>query len=137
MKQRKEIGLRILTAIALSTLAMIALQGAAAAKKQPKTYPDQGKVIGSSIAEHLASFPAPHTERRHVYKVETDTRTYEFECGLPDGCGGTAKLQIGDTVHFRIAQGSVYIPAPEEGNSTHEDRLRIVKEDLKPGTAKQ
>lgn len=137
MKQRKEIGLRILSAITLTALTIFALQGAAIAKKQPKTYSEQGKVIGSSIAERLASFPGPHAERKRIYRVETDTRTYEFECGWQEGCGGTKKLQIGDTVHFRIANESVYIPAPEEGNSTHEDKLRIVKEDLKAGAASQ
>ena len=137
MRQKTEIVLRTLGAITLCVLTIIALHGAAIAKKQPKTYPEQGKVTGSSTAEHLSSFPGPHAVHTRVYRVETDTRTYEFECGSQDGCGGTNKLQIGDTVHFRMANGSAFIPAPEDGNSTREEKLRIVKEDLKVGTASQ
>ena len=48
----------------------------------------------------------------HTYKIETDTKIFELDCGKTamfhstgEGCGGNKKLEIGDVIHFRIKQG--------------------------------
>src|SRR5579883_2832708 len=71
------------------------------AKKPPRTYPEEGKIIGTSINQ---------VEHTRTYRVVTDARTYELDCGkhpelfssTPGECGGDKKLQIGDVIHFRV-----------------------------------
>src|ERR1700686_1171686 len=98
-----------LPALFISTL--IVLSGAAAAK-QTKTYPESGKVIGIGQNEHTKSHPrtgnnmggGTYSVYSHTYKIETDTKIYEVDCGKTPmflggtghECGGDKPLQIGD-----------------------------------------
>jgi hypothetical protein len=129
------------------------------AKKPPKTYPEEGKVIGSGTAQRAAgggliSGNAPSTVNvrtvyTRTYKIETATKVYELDCGKPPvmfssnpgECGGDKKIQIGDVVHFRTDKGWAYIRIGEtshdsysnaEQTDTVEQKLRILNEDLKP-----
>jgi len=100
------------------------------AKKQPKTYPQEGKIVASSINQ---------VARTRTYKVITETRVYELDCGIhpelfsstPGECGGDKKLQIGQTLHFRIEKGKAFIPVPETVEQSGEQGLRILREELK------
>jgi hypothetical protein len=126
-------GTRMLSVLVLSILAFNVWPRIALAKKQPKTYPEEAKVIGTSISQSF----------KYVYRVETNTRIYELECdklprpGLstynPRECGGAKKIQIGDVIHFRSEKGWAYIPITETDGIPGEQRLRIHREELKPG----
>jgi hypothetical protein len=133
MRHDRERGTRMVVVLILSVLALSIRPGTAFAKKPPKTYPEEAKVIGTSVSQSA----------RYVYKVETDTRTYELECdkaprpGLstytPRECGGAKKIQIGDVIHFRSEKGWAYIPVTETDGLSGEQRLRVQREELKPG----
>ena len=118
------------------TLAHVVLSQPAFAKKEPKTYPEVGKVTGIGSRKT--------TVYTRTYKIATDTKTFELECDSspvmyptnPE-CGGDKKLQIGDEVHFRTEKGWAYIPITETNQETgkqhsDEEKLRILNEDLKP-----
>jgi len=119
------------------------------AKRESKAYPESGKVIGTGLNEHTKSHPAwsdpngtshgggAYSAYSHTYRVETDTRIYELDCGKTamfhstgKACGGDKGLQIGDVIHFRIEKDSFFIPLPDGS----EQKLRIVSQDLKPDT---
>lgn len=101
------------------------------AEKTPPTYPEEGKVIGTGINQVSVS---------RTYKVLTATKTYELDCGkrpplfskTPGECGGIKKLQIGDTIHFRLAKGQAYIPVPVGIEPSGEQKLRVLREELRP-----
>jgi hypothetical protein len=106
----------------------------ALAKKEPKTYPEEGKVVGMGTKAYVG-FGAP-TVLFPSYRVETDTKVFELLCDHRKGCGGDKKLQIGDVIHFRLDQyrgtRCAFIVAPEANNPTREDKLIVLSEDLKP-----
>jgi hypothetical protein len=108
-------------------------------KKEPKTYPEEGKVTGVGTTEH------GNRIKSHIYKVETATRLLVLDCGTRFGfsggeCGGDKKLQVGDVIHFRREKDLVFIPASQtlrdsDGVSHREpdeQKLRVVSEELKP-----
>jgi hypothetical protein len=74
----------------------------------------------------------------HTYKIETDTKIYEMDCGKTPmffgstgkECGGDKPLQIGDVIHFRVEKGSAHIPLSDGS----EQKLRILNEEAKPET---
>ena len=123
--------------------AVVVLQGIAVAKHQQKTYPESGKVIAGGLNQLTVDGPpmgsaggSVQTKYTHTYKVQTDTRVYELDCGkLPmfwgstgRGCGGPKPLEIGDVIHFRTDKRSAYIPLPNGS----EQKLRILNEELRP-----
>jgi hypothetical protein len=148
--------------VGVSTLLFLSLLlslGTAFAKKPPKTYPEEGKVIGSGAGQHtsgggflMSNAPSSvtvHTVYTRTYKIETDTKIYELDCGMPpaavfssnpEECGGDKKIQIGDVIHFRTDKGWAYIPVVEtvtnpdtyaKGSVPGEQKLRILNEELK------
>jgi hypothetical protein len=115
----------------LSILFLGILAGTAVAKKQPKTYPEEGTIIGTGTTEHThvggSIFGAPGaatmgsigsgSKYTHTYKVQTGTKILELDCGQEavfhstgSECGGKKPLKVGDVIHFRIAKEWVYIP---------------------------
>jgi len=124
-------GTQMLAALVLLVLALSFPPGTAFAKKQPKTYPEEGKVIGMGFNQ---------LGRSRTYKVETDTRIYELDCSKPSffpnsavpECGGERKLQIGDVIHFRTEKGWAHIPVSAFVSDTDEQKLRILREEMKP-----
>lgn len=149
---------RVQRVIALTFLALILSFGTAFAKKPPKTYPEEGKVVGSGTGQHtsgggLIMGTAPssvnvRTIYTRTYKIETDTKVYELDCGKPPAmfssnpgeCGGDKKIQIGDVIHFRTEKGWAYIPLSETTHDSYsnaeqtvsgEQKLRILSENLK------
>ena len=128
---------KIFHLLVVLTLALVVLSQAGFAKNEPKTYPETGKVIGLGTAKSPARNGAVFTR---TYKIETDMKIYELDCGkspifarVGGECGGEKKLQLGDEIHFRTQKEWVYIPITEKGTDTVEQRLRIISEDLKPG----
>ena len=140
---------RVCNAGLLLTIALIVLPGAAVAKHEPKTYTESGKVIATGLSQHDKSHPVSggqngtpvsgggtYTVYSHTYKVETDTKIYELDCGkVPTffhttgkGCGGAKEIEIGDVIRFRIEKDSAYIPLPDGS----EQKLRILSQELKP-----
>jgi hypothetical protein len=150
---------RIAGGLILFFLTLIFSFGTAFAKKPPKTYPEEGKVIGSGSGQHTGgggmvmggSAPSAISVRTvytRTYKVETDTKMYVLDCGKPPvmfssnpgECGGDKKIQIGDVIHFRTENGWAYIPVVstsndaytnEERSAAGEQKLRILSEELK------
>ncbi|MGA7293478.1 MAG: hypothetical protein WBW85_13145 [Terriglobales bacterium] len=141
-KERCRLSLHLL---ALFVFALIVLSGASAAK-EPKVYPESGKVTGIGQNEHTKTHPqtgnnmggGSYSVYSHTYKIETDTRIYELDCGKTPmflgstghECGGDKPLQIGDVIHFRVEKGSVHIPL----SNGSEQKLRILNEEAKPET---
>lgn len=148
----------------LSLFASCFLAGTAFAKKPPKTYPEEGKVIGTGTSGQAttagltmgSATPLTRTKYTHTYKVETATSILVLDCGkLPffgstgGDCGGDKKIKLGDVIHFRIEKEWAYIPVtqtvadnPYDSSSTNshpeqdEQKLRILSEELKPDTPK-
>jgi hypothetical protein len=132
-----------LTALFIFTL--VVLSGAAAAK-EAKTYPESGKIIGIGQNEHTKSHPGTgnntgggtYSVYSHTYKIETDVKIYEVDCGKTpmflgstgQECGGDKPLQIGDVIHFRVEKGSAHIRL----SNGSEQKLRILNEEAKPET---
>jgi len=145
MPYRKERCKPSLYLLALFIFTVVALSGAAAAK-EAKTYPESGKVIGIGQNEHTKTHPktgnntggGSYSVYSHTYKIETDTKIYEMDCGKTPmflsstgkECGGDKPLQIGDVIHFRVEKGTSYIPLPDGS----EQKLRILNEEAKPET---
>jgi hypothetical protein len=137
-------------------LGVMILLGAAFAAKHPKDYPETGTITGtgtsgqSAVGGTMVGTGALRTRTvyTHVYKVETDTKTFQLDCGkLPmfsstgGECGGDKKLQLGDVIHFRVEKSWAYIPVTEmqldtntgqKNQISYEQKLRILSEDLKP-----
>ena len=138
--QRRSI--QILSVLVLITLALPVLSGTAFAKHEPKTYPESGKVIGGGVNQHTVNGPpmgsmggTVQTKYSHTYKIETETRIYDLDCGkVPTwgstgkGCGGKKPLELGDVIQFRTEKDSVYISLPDGS----EQKLRILNQELKP-----
>jgi hypothetical protein len=136
---------RIFAVLILSVLAVIVSAGTVSAKKQPKTYPEQGKVIGTGLHSYTEIYgQTPAEKYTHTYTVATDTRVYLLNCEEepallkstgPD-CGGDKKIQIGDVIHFRIDKGWAFIAVTATDRQSgerkdFEQRLRILNEELK------
>lgn len=122
-------------ALAVLTVAM--------GEKEPRTYPESGKVIGIGQSEHTKNHPqtgngmggGSYSVYSHTYKIETDTKIYELDCGKTPmfgstgkECGGDKPLQIGDVIHFRVEKGTAHIPL----SNGSEQKLRILNEEAKP-----
>lgn len=128
----------------VSSFCICVFIGTALAKKVPKSYPQEGKVIGTGTTEHTDSSGSGGAQSTlshysHVYTVETATEVFKLDCGkLPKfvwsstgaECGGSKKIQIGDVLHFRVQKGWVYIPLGD-GQDASEQKLRILSEEMK------
>jgi hypothetical protein len=132
---------KTLHGLVLLTLACIVLVHPAFAANEPKTYPEVGQVTGTGTGKR--SVGQGGTAFTRTYKVETDTKVFELDCGkMPffartgGECGGEKKLQIGDTIHFRTQKEWAYISITQKDQSGRvtpsEQKLRILSEDLKP-----
>jgi|HubBroStandDraft_4_1064222.scaffolds.fasta_scaffold245839_1 hypothetical protein len=129
---------RMLVAVAL---ALLVLPETVIAEHQPKTYPEVGKIIAGGLTQHTVNGPpmgsmgnTVQTKYSHTYKVDTERRIYELDCGKVSawrstgkGCGGKTPLEIGDPIQFRREKESVYILLPDGS----EQKLRILSEELK------
>ena len=131
--------------LALFIFTLVVLSAAAAAK-EAKTYPESGKVIGIGQNEHTKTHPktgnntggGSYSVYSHTYKIETDAKIYELDCGKTpmfigstgQECGGDKPLQIGDVIHFRVEKGTAHIPL----SNGSEQKLRILNEEAKPET---
>jgi len=123
--------LKMLRLLLVLTLAGVVLSQGAFAKDEPKTYPVEGKIVGTGVNSVTVT---------RTYKITTDTMAYEFDCGkrpllfskTPGECGGDKKLQIGDVIHFRLEKGKAYIPVDKASEPSGEQRLRVLREELKP-----
>jgi len=153
MQYPTELGRQFLRAVpALSLTALILASmlapSAAWAKKEPKTYPIEGKVSATAINQvpYTYSTSDGKTTQSHrgiartrTYTVQTDGKTYELDCGkrpgifstTPGECGGDKKIQLGDVIHFRVNKGWAYVPVTESGQADREQKMRILNEDLK------
>ena len=137
--------------LVLSFFAMIVLTQIALAEKEAKAYPEQGKIVGMGTSGHTISSGGGmvmngtgniNTHSRevytHVYKVETDTKIYELDCGKKPTfhstgaeCGGDKKFEIGDVIHFRVENGWAHVSVTKGGQS-EEQKLRILSEEMRP-----
>jgi hypothetical protein len=135
----------------------ILLSGPAAAKKPPKTYPDEGTVIALGTTEHTVngvSFghgTSVTGKYSHVYRVRAATEILELDCGqlavfhsIGSECGGDKPIKLGDVIHYRIEKDWVYIPVTQTvrenpyDDANHrmrqeqgEQKLRILSRELK------
>jgi len=100
-------------------------------EKPAKNYPEEGKVVGTGMAERGQEV------KSHVYKIETATKIFVLDCGTRFGfsggeCGGQKKIQIADIVHFRVERSSAFIPIQGADGHTGEQKLHILAQELKP-----
>ena len=77
-------------------------------------YPERGKVIAHSSSAKASAGGVS------VFRVETETRIYEFEEK------GEAKLAVGDVIQFRIEGDWAYV-----GRGPKEQKFRVVDTQLK------
>ncbi len=141
----------LLTALLSSILVVAVLTAAAFAAKEPKTYPEEGKITGTGQNEHsqttgggavMNGTGTMNTHSRtvysHLYTVQTDTKIYQLDCGkLPSfhstggECGGDKKFELGDVIHFRIEKGTANASVMN-GGKPDEQKLRVINEQLRP-----
>jgi hypothetical protein len=126
---------RAFAVLAVFILALSLLSVAVFANKEPKTYPEQGKIVATGLGEWVVNRQHQHA---HTHTVVTKTKSYVLECGhepvfgsMGEECGGSKKLQLGDVIHFRIEKDLVYIPITKTDNSVAEEKLRIMSTVLK------
>lgn len=117
-------------------LALVMLSLTAFASKDPKPYPEAGKIVATGVTEWVIN---RQHQFAHTYTVVTDSRSYVLECShkpifgtMGEECGGSKKLQIGDIIHFRIDKNEAYIPITKTDDSVGEEKLHILSTALKP-----
>jgi hypothetical protein len=133
----------------MSVVVMSILAGIAFATKEPKTYSEEGRVIGTGTKEHTRTdgsiFGSPgggtngsvssRSKYTHTYKVQTATKIFEMDCGKEavfhstgaECLAGSKPIQVGDVLHFRIDKDYAYIPLLDStGTQTGEEKLRIL-----------
>src|SRR5205085_8999005 len=88
---------RALWAMLILTVSMFSVN--AFGKKEPKSYPEDGKIVATGLTEWVINNKHQYA---HTYTVVTDTKSYVLECGhkplfgsMGEECGGSKKLQIG------------------------------------------
>ena len=125
----------------LACLTALIFTSIALAKKAPKVYPQEGKVVGTGVLEHQVGYYS------HTYTVETGEKVFLLDCDKSgsffhhtgEECGGNKKLQVGDVIHFRLEKEWFYIPVTEtvkdSDNIDHQEqtdqRPRVLREELK------
>ena len=136
MRRDRQRGTRAIAVLAVFILALSLLSVTVFAKKEPKTYPEEGKIVATGLSEWVVNRQHQHA---HTYTVVTETKSYVLECGhkpvfgsMGEECGGSKKLQLGDVIHFRIEKDLVYISITKTDNSVGEEKLRILSTALKP-----
>ena len=130
------IGTRASKTVTVFVLVLGMLSASAFANKEPKSYPEEGKIVATGLTEWVINRQHQYA---HTYTVVTSTKSYVLQCGhkpvfasMGEECGGSKKLQIGDVIHFRIENSQVYIPITKVDNSAGEEKLRILSTTLKP-----
>jgi hypothetical protein len=136
MQRNRERGTRAFAVPAVFILALSLLSVTAFANKEPKTYPEEGKIVATGLTEWVVNNKHQYA---HTYTVVTGAKSYVLECGhkpvfgsMGEECGGSQKLQIGDVIHFRIEKDRVYIPITKTDSSVAEEKLRILSTALRP-----
>jgi hypothetical protein len=136
MQRGRQRGTRAFAVLAVFILALGLLSVTVFANKEPKTYPEEGKIVATGLSEWVVN--SKH-QSAHTYTVVTDAKSYLLECShkpvfgsMGEECGGSKKLQLGDVIHFRIEKDLVYIPITKTDNSVAEEKLRILSTALKP-----
>jgi hypothetical protein len=124
--------------VSVLVLALVMLSLNAFASKDPKPYPEVGKIVATGVTEWVIN---RQHQFAHTYTVVTDSRSYVLECShkpifgtMGEECGGSKKLQIGDVIHFRIDKNQAYIPITKTDDSIGEEKLHILSTALKPDT---
>jgi hypothetical protein len=114
MQRGRKQGTRAFAVLAVFILALGLLSITVFANKEPKTYPEEGKIVATGLSEWVVNSKHQHA---HTYTVVTETKSYLLECGhkpvfgsMGEECEGSKKLQLGDLIHFRIEKDLVYIP---------------------------
>ena len=135
MQRDRQRGARAFAELAVFIVALSLLSVTAVANKEPKTYPEEGKILATGLTEWVINSQHQHA---HTYTVVTGTKSYLLECShkpvfgsMGEECGGSKKLQIGDVLHFRIEKDLAYIPITKADNSVGEEKLRILSTALK------
>ncbi|MBI3476492.1 MAG: hypothetical protein HY010_12235 [Acidobacteria bacterium] len=155
MSENAERGGRSRSVVVVLILAASMLAGTASAGKKDPTYPEEGKITATTVNQvpvttyaqaNGTTMAVKSIKYTRIYTVQTETKTYDLDCGktphifsrTPGECGGTKKIQVGDSIHFRLQKGWAYIPITEinEGKEeSREQKLRVVNEELKEGEA--
>lgn len=135
MQHDRQPATRALAVLAVSILALGMLSVTAIANKEPKTYPEEGKIVATGVTEWVINSKHQYA---HTYTVVTNAKSYLLECShkplfgtMGEECGGSKKLQIGDVIHFRIEKNQAYIPITKIDNSVAEEKLHILSTALK------
>jgi Cu/Zn superoxide dismutase len=102
-----------------------------------KQYPVEGIVttLGTS-QETTGGSNTPVTNIMHrTYTVKTSTRILVLECPYwmngfhihsPSECGGSKKIELGDTIHFRVQKRHAYVQTAEG----KEQKLAVLSEGI-------
>ena len=132
-RQQRRRAMAVLTVL---ILAFSMLPATAFAKKEAKTYPEEGKIMATGLTEWVVNSKHQYA---HTYTVVTNMKSYQLECShkplfgsMGEECGGSKKVQIGDVIHFRIENNQVYIPITRTDNTTAEEKLHILSTALNP-----
>ena len=139
--QHHRTGHNLARMLVMSVVLMGILAGIAAAKNEPKTYPEEGRVIATGTMEHTRTSGVTNgsvssfSKYTHTYKVQTATKIFELDCGKEavfhstgEECfAGGKPIEVGDVLHFRIDKDSACIPILDQnGMQSGEEKLRIL-----------
>ena len=113
-----------------------------------KTYPLEGKIVALGTSQETTSGGTGGgkenvtTILHRTYTVKSSSRIYVLECHhwmnrfhghSPSECGGKRKIEIGDVIHFRIAEDHAYI----QTDKGKEERLNVLSEAMNETSGKQ
>jgi Cu/Zn superoxide dismutase len=110
-----------------------------------KQYPVEGTVtaLGTNQETTGGSNTSVTSMTHRTYTVKTPTRIFVLECPYwmdgfhihsPSECGGSKKIELGDTIHFRVQKRNAYVPTAKG----KEQKLAVLSEGInEAGTAKQ
>ncbi len=105
---------------------------------RPKEYPIEGTVTALGTNQQLmgGGSTSVSTFFHRTYTVRTATRVFVLECpypmngfhiGVPRECGGKKKIEVGNTIRFRVEKDHAYI----QTDMGKEQKLKILSESLK------
>jgi hypothetical protein len=78
MQHDRQYGTRAFAVLAIFILALGLLSVTAFAKKEAKTYPEEGKIVATGLSEWVVNSQHQYA---HTYTVVTNSRSDLLECG--------------------------------------------------------
>jgi len=108
-----------------------------------KQYPIQGTVTALGTNQEMTGGGSGSvmTHEHRTYTVKTPTLTFVLECPhwmdgfhihSPSECGGSKKIEVGDTIHFRVEKRHAHVRTTDG----KEQKLAVLSEGISDNSAR-